>query len=297
MRELFQVPRWALLVGLPVLTVGALAAIWATDSLMHRGKVARNVSVAGETVGGLDDAELRSRIDQIAERISRTPILIETADGSSRWSAGELGVGVDTEATFDAVKTAGGGPAGPLTWISTLNGTSKVEVQLTVDFDQARSALQATDALRTESVEPSIEAVGGALSIIEGLPGQGIDVEDVIDKLPAALEEGGNPIVVAAALEMVPPLLTSADLEPEVHEANQVIGTQITVQVNAFTTTIPAEMVAGWFASEVTEDGAVIDLDVERIMPDLETLTAEGATGAGVATFDVIDGEVQIVSS
>lgn len=297
MRELFRVPRWVLLLGLPLLSFGALAAIWAVDSYMHRGKVARNVSVAGETVGGLDDDELRSRIGQIAERVSRTPILIETADGSSRWTAGELGVGVDAAATFDAVKTAGGGPTGPLTWISALNGTSKVEIQLTVDLEQARSALQATDVLRTEPIEPSIDSEGGQLSIVEGLPGQGIDVEDVILKLPAAVEEGGNPIVVAAALETVPPRLTAADLEPSVAEINALISTELTVQVNDFAVVLPPEVVAGWFTSEVTNDGAAIDLDIGRIMPDLESVLAGGATGSGIAAFDIVDGEVEIVSS
>ena len=297
MRELFRVPRWVLLVGVPVLIVGGLAAAWGIDAYMHRGKVARNVSVGGETVGGLSDDELRTRIDQIAERVSRTPILIETADGSSQWSAGELGVGVDTEATFAAVKGAGGGVAGPLTWIGTLNGTDKVEVRLTVDLDQARDALRATDALRTEPVEPTIESDGGALRIVDGRPGQGIDVEDVIDKLPDAVSTGTNPIVVAAALEEVPTRLTPADLQTAVDDANVLIGADLILELNGFETALPPEMVATWFTSEVTDAGAVVDLDIARIMPDLETLMEPGATGSGVAAFDVQDGEVNIVSS
>ena len=296
-RELFRVPRWVLLVGVPLVVAGALATVWGLDAYAHRGKVARNVSVAGETVGGLSDEELHSRIDQIAERVSRTPILIQTVDGSSEWTAGQLGIGVDTASTFEAVKTAGSPAVGPLTWISTLNGTEKVEVHLTVDLEQARASLQAIDVLRTTPTEPTIEADGASLRVIEGLPGQGVDVEDVISKLPAAVERGGNPIVVDADLSIVPTRLTAADLEAAVAEANELIATPITVSVNEFATVIPQEMVAGWFSSRITDSGVVIDLDIARISPDLETIMAPGATGSGLAAFDVQDGRVQIVSS
>jgi len=283
-------------VGLPLLALAALMGVWAVDNYMHQGRVARNVSVAGETVGGMEDHELIERIDEIAERVSRTPILIETADGSSEWTAGELGVAVDTAATFDAVKDLGTASS-PLTWFATLNGTSKVEVSLTVDLDQAREVLQATDVLRTEPVEPTIETDGGSLTIIRGLPGQGIDIEDVIEKLPAAVDRGGNPIVVQADLEIVPTRLEVSDLEPAVAETNAVLARQITVSVNEYATPIPAEMMAGWYRSEVTDEGAVIELDVEAIQPDLEELMGPGATGSGIAAFDIVGGAVEIVSS
>jgi len=295
-RELFRVPRWALLVGVPLLVLGALVGVWAVDNYTHRGRVARNVSVAGETVGGMSDIELMERIDEIAERVSRTPILIETADGSSEWTAGELGIGVDTAATFAAVKDTGSSSS-PLTWFATLNGTSKVEVLLNVDLDQARDVLQATDVLRTEPVEPTIETDGDALTVIPGLPGQGIDVEDVIEKLPTAVDRGGNPIVVQADLEIVPTRLEVSDLEPAVAETNAVIARPIVVQVNEFITAIPPDMMASWYRSAVTDEGAVIELDVDAIQPDLEELMQPGGTGSGIAAFDIVDGDVEIVSS
>ena len=168
-RELFRVPRWVLVIGLPLLAVLVLVGAWAVDALMHRGKVSRNVSVAGETVGGLSDEELAERIDHIAERFSRTPILIRTADGDSEWTAGELGVGVDVDATMEAVRSAGtGGPVAPLTWIGTLGGTEKVEVQLAVDLEMTREALRGTDVLRTQPSEPTITTNGSALEVVAG---------------------------------------------------------------------------------------------------------------------------------
>ncbi len=297
MRELFRVPRWALLVGLPLLVVAVLVAAWGVDSFMHRGKVARNVSVAGETVGGLDDEALQERIEQIAERVSRTPILIETVDGDSEWDAGDLGVTVDVDATVAAVKAAGGASAGPLSWIAGFGSSQRVEVKLSVDLERARSVLQATDVLRTAPVEPHIESTGASLRIVEGLPGQGIDVDDVVAALPAAVARGGIPIVVEAGLVTVAPTLGAADLEPAVAEANELIATELTLKVNDFAAPLPAEMIAGWLVSEVTEDGAVIEIDAERIQPDLESLMAPGSTGGGTATFAVEDGEVKIVSS
>lgn len=287
-----------LFAGIPVLLIGVLVGAWAVDAFMHRDKVSRNVSVAGETVGGLSDAELRDRIDRIAERVARTPILIETSDGSNEWTAASLGISVDSEATFDAVKNVGRGATGPLTWIGSLSDSQKVQVELQVDFDQTRAELQNTTVLRTEPIEPSVASDGGELVVVPGRPGQGIDVEDVVDKLPAALSEGGSPVVVQADLETVPSQLTEADFAPAVAETNALIGQQLSLRVNDFATKLPAEVVANWFVGELDDTGnVVIELDVERIMPDLEELMAPGATGSGIAAFDIQDGRVEIVSA
>ena len=82
-----------------------------------------------------------------------------------------------------------------------------------------------------------------------------------------------------------------------VAETNAVLARQITVSVNEYATPIPAEMMAGWYRSEVTDEGAVIELDVEAIQPDLEELMGPGATGSGIAAFDIVGGAVEIVSS
>ena len=102
-RELLRLPRWTLMLGLPLLVVASLSSAWAIDTAIHRDRVVRNVKIAGETVGGLSDVALRARVEAIANRLMSTRIAIESEIGSGNWTASDLGVSMDVAATYDAV--------------------------------------------------------------------------------------------------------------------------------------------------------------------------------------------------
>jgi hypothetical protein len=54
------------LLAAPLLVVGLVAGIWAVDTWAAGDTVARNVTLAGVPVGGMDPAELRTAVEQLA---------------------------------------------------------------------------------------------------------------------------------------------------------------------------------------------------------------------------------------
>ncbi|MGY9073114.1 MAG: VanW family protein [Acidimicrobiales bacterium] len=298
MRVLFRVPRWALLLGLPLLVVGGALAVWGIDTAIHGDRVARNVSLAGETIGGLTDAEVESRVGVLAERLAETPILIRTAAGDTEHLAADLGVELDIDATVAAIREAGrgGGVVQPLKWLGSFSEATNAELRFRVDMDVARDRLQADDVLRTMPTDPSVELRDGVLTVVPGLPGQGIDIEDVVAQLPAAVEAGGRPIIVEAGLTQVPPRNTPDDLQAAVLEANALIGNEITVRLGEFEADVDSATIASWFEVDISGDEPNISINADLILPTLEALLAPAADLTGAATFDVVDGEVLVVS-
>ncbi|MFT7646024.1 MAG: vancomycin resistance protein YoaR [Candidatus Poriferisodalaceae bacterium] len=298
MRVLFRVPRWGLFVGLPLLLVAVALAVWGIDTARHSDRVARNVTLAGETVGGLNPDEIRDRVGVLADRFSETPILIRTAAGETEHMAGDLGVSLDVDATVGAIEEAGrsGGVAQPLKWLNSFGAAIDTELRFSVDLEVARNNLHDGELLRTLPTEPTVAMTDGVLAVIPGTPGQGIDVEDVLSKLPAAVNAGGSPIIIEAELTQVPPKLTPDDMAAAVAEANELIGNEITVQLGETTALIDSTIIASWFEVDLSGEQPSIGINADLILPSLEQLLAPVAGLSGAATFDVVDGEVVIVA-
>ena len=109
-------PRWLVVALVPGLLLIGLLVAWGADALSHRGEVSRNVTVAGDTVGGLGDEDLRERVEAIAERFARTPVVVETPEEDIEFDTGRLGVTVDVEATIANAKAAGS-MSNPISWM------------------------------------------------------------------------------------------------------------------------------------------------------------------------------------
>ena len=120
--ELFRLPRWALMLGLPIFLASLFVGVWVIDTAAHRDRVVRNVKVAGETVGGLTDVALRARVEAIADRVAATQIVIQAALGDATWVASDLGVSLNVLNTFESVMSTRreGLINRPLNWLLSL---------------------------------------------------------------------------------------------------------------------------------------------------------------------------------
>ena len=295
-----RVPVWVLFVAIPLLLVIAFLTVWAVDSAAQDGKAPRNTTVAGTDVGGMDPDEVRVVVDGIAARFADTPIQIRAPERTLILSAAELGAGVDVRATV-AAALDDGDPGfflvRPFRWIGSLGNSHDVAVRFAVDLDRARDALDAEDLVEVEPTERELVAAGDRLELSDGVPGKGVDADAVIEQLPEAVSEGGNPIVVRVGLTDVPPRYDERDFAALVAEAEALTSEPVDLQINDFTATLqPSEMVE-WFSSEITADGPSLVTDHDRANAALTALLADGATGGGDATFTVEDGQVMTVPS
>ena len=115
-----------------------LSAAYLVDGAAQNGRVARNVSVAGESVGGLNRTELEVKVNELAADFPDTPVTINAEDLSIETTAGDLGYEIDVDATVDralAQGHAGYSPAKAVRWLSKLFDSYELPVALTTDVD------------------------------------------------------------------------------------------------------------------------------------------------------------------
>ncbi len=297
-RELLRFPRWILMLGVPLFVVACLVSAWAIDTAIHRDRVARNVKIAGETVGGLSDVALRARVEAIADRIANTRVTIESEIGSGHWVAGDLGVSMDVAATYDAVMRTrrSGTLSRPINWLSTLTSTTSAEVKIDIDVAKLEATLHDLPGLRRDPVEPSLRVVDGLLQTVSGVVGKLIDLEDTAQILVEVMEQGGSPAVRVGTIEVLPRFSDQA-VAGLISTANRTIETQPELRLNDYQTPLPSRVVASWFGLDTSGQEPVLTIDEFKILPSLEELLMPGNTGAGKAEFNVHGETVRIISS
>jgi len=297
-RPLFSIPRWAAIAALPAVLVVAFLGGWAADAWANSGEVGRNVSVAGDTVGGLGDDDLREHVEAIAVRFAQTPILVITPEDEIELGAGRLGVTVDVDATMANAKEAGS-MSNPITWFKSLTGSRGADVVLTWDEATAREGLAGLDVVRTEPTEGNLDGSSGQLVFMPGVPGQQIDFEGVVASIPQAVQQGGSPIVVEASWKTLAPRLQVSDFGDIIDEAARVIGSGAALTVNDFVANLPADVAASWYSSDFDDDGVPrLLVDAEKAAADIEALLIEGGVGGnGEAVYTVVDSELIVTAT
>ena len=297
-RELFRLPRWALMLGLPVFIAALILGVWFVDTAVHRDRVVRNVKVAGETVGGLSDVALRARVQAIADRVADTQIVIQSELGDAIWVASDLGVSLDVISTYDAVmRTRREGLVNrPLNWLSSLTSSTSAEIDIDIDLPTLEKTLYGSDRLERLPIEPSVRVGPNQLELVPGIPGKKIDVEDAAAAITRVIREGSTPTVQVDTVEIVTEFSDSTVAEL-IAEANRSVQTPLKVRLNDYETVIAPRVVASWFVLNLDDSSPALSIDPSLILPSLEELLMPGNTGAGQAEFDIRDGEVKIISS
>ena len=296
--ELFRLPRWALMLGLPIFLAALVVGAWMIDTAAHRDRVVRNVKVAGETVGGLTDVALRARVQAVADRVANTQIVIQTELGDATWVASDLGVSVNVLNTFESVMNTRreGLINRPLNWLSSLVSTTSSKIDVQVDLATLEQALYANDQFERSPVEPSARVALDQLQLVPGVPGKLIDVRDAAQSIKGVIEEGANPTIQVETVEVATRFSDDAVGEL-VAQANRAVQTPLQVRLNDYETAIAPQVMAGWFVLDLENSVPTLDLDHALILSSLEELLMPGNTGAGQAEFDIRNGLVRIISS
>jgi len=288
-------------VFVPLIVLATFVATWAVDTAANAGEVPRNVTLAGQSIGGLGEDDLLARLERVDTRFRLIPVIVETPAGPVQLTAGELGVSVDVDATFEAVMDglAEADSLGPLTWLDSFVEPRSTDLVLSFDSAAATDRLADLDIAPSSPIEPRLDGSSGRLEVIGGTDGRVLDVAAMAASIPDMVKAGTAPIELAARWKSTDTELTVADIELLVEEANSVVQSSASMQVNNFVVPLPAEVAATWFSSERTPDGGVeLVLDKELAMLDIERLMAPGNfPGSDVAVFEVVEGEVVVSAS
>jgi vancomycin resistance protein YoaR len=305
-----RVPRWGLIAIItPVALLAAVVLAWGVDTIVG-GDAVRNVEVAGRSVGGDTRADVTAVVEAYADDVAVTPVRIETSSATYDATAADLGVGVDVDATVERVLDAGRGfvPARPFSWVASFLSGHEIDPVITVDDAVTSPAVIGLEgADRTLPTEPTFTlGPDGAVALVAGIPGSGLDTAEVAEALPGAVLDAGeavgadaDPIIIAAEPEPVPPAMADAEVQTVVDDANAKTAAPLTVDIEGDTAEIDPATVRTWLRPVPSPEAGppTLGVDQEAALASLREVLGGVGEGSVDAGFDLVDGQIQIVPS
>lgn len=277
--------------------MSALVFAWAQDS-DQTDRVPRNVTLAGQQVGGLRVTELEQVVQTVAASYAGAPVEVQAPGGGFESDGAAFGLSVQVGPTVE--RTLGLGQAGSsvsriLSWVSSFFVPRLAPVQVSVNENSVHRLVAAEDpGPRTPPKEPGIEVVEGTLQAVEGTPGKGIDAVDVIDGLPGALGRG-MPLVVTVDRADVAPRLRLEQATRLLEEAEALTASGLDVKAGSQQRSIPPRVVRTWLGSRPTEAGLQLVVNQKIVLEDLQELLPKVDPLPQDARFAVEGDQVTIV--
>ncbi len=277
--------RWILALLLtPVVLVLVVVAAWAIDT--SHGGVPRNVRLAGASIGGLSEDEVTARVVRASQSFATTKVDVVTTTATYRTTTGDLGVMVDQERTISAALDLDKRRfllARPISWVRSFFTPTRAHLHLQVSEEQVATTISDLEgSARTAPKEPSVDVVDGALQVVPGADGRGINTTRLAKQFPQAAgdAEPGQTIRLTASLGPIPPLGSLAEARAAVSEAEARVSKPIVIQTTEGDRTIAPATLRKWLTLTSHTDGTVTaSLDPERVAATLR------------AAFTDIDGQ------
>jgi len=283
----------ALVAGLASVIVVA----WAVDTHRSDAGVARNVTVAGRDVGGLDRAELAGVVAGVARTYGAAPLQIDAPDGGFSIRPDEIGLAVDQDATMEAALDEGrtGHPLARVTdWVASFLHPRRSPVRLRVDRAAVYKVVARRDTRRTLPTEPSVKVEKGRLVAVDGTPGRGVDPAAVLEGLTHA-GAAGTPVTVEVTRGPIRPRFDVVDAERAVAVGEGATDTPLAVTVEGQQGEVQGTKLRSWLRSVTDGSGLHLEVDTVRATADLATQLADLGTPATETSFTVVDNVPQIV--
>lgn len=288
--------------ALAVILLGAGAA-WALDARDRDGEVARNVTLAGRSIGGLTSAQVREVVASVARAVPQRTVRVEVDGGRSfTTTAGELGVRVDEEATLRAALDAGKEgslPGRVVSWLWGFVDDRDAEIEVEVAAAETYASVRELDVGRTDATEPDLVVRDGELSALPGKPGRGVDAADVVAALPDALDTGPSTSTATVEVErgVVRPRFDLARARRLAADAERLVAGGLDLRAGSKTATISAATLRPWLRAVESGDELVLGISDEEAADGLAELLPDAGREPVSAGFAVRDGGVIITEA
>jgi vancomycin resistance protein YoaR len=296
-----RLPSWNVLaIAAPIAIVVLLLGSWAVDTAALSGQVMRNVEISGRPVGGLGQASLPDVMDGINDELAARKVRIEAEDKVYETTAGELGLTLDAEATSEAALDAGRSDSlltRPLSWLGSFFSPREVDMRYAVQQSQVEAKMfELAGADLTAAHPPTIQLTDAGFVAVPGVPGRGIDTENVAEQLPEAAEESPEGTIVVDT-EMVPvlPSYTDADAEALAERANTLTADGIALVAGDVTAQVDAPTLRSWIGPTTANGTLDLAINGDAVNAALLGLFA-GVSAAPVdAGFDLQNGTPVVI--
>ncbi|MFC0533966.1 VanW family protein [Phytohabitans kaempferiae] len=290
-RDRRRSPR-RILAGVTALAV--LAPVVVVTGYAYAGDVPRGTTVLGIEIGGRDAADaaqaLRTGLARQSDRLA-APVPVRLGDNArdTRVIPGEVGLGVDVDATVRAASVGGANP------FTLLFGSRAVAPVVTVDAARLDEVLREDVGEDARAMRiPAITFDGTTARAVRPRPGRGLDPQ----RSAQALRDGwlgGHPVLVP--LVDVHPVTTADEVEQLLTElAEPAVAAPVTVTTDRGTITVPPAAIAQSLLLTADQTGRITPrVDEGKLRAALAAPLARIETPARDATVSTVAGKPKLV--
>lgn len=257
-----------------LVAVALLGGVYVGAAALMSSTVPRGTSALGVDIGGMSTGQAIAAVNDAADERASDDVVVSVDGDTGTVVAGEAGLGVDAQATVEALVGFSLDPA--LMW-SRIVGGGDADVVATVDQDALQAGMEdVASQLDSDPVDAVVEIVGTAAIVTPGATGVIVDSDAtaavVSQAWPDALEVDG-------VAEITEPTITDADAQAFANTTTKVtLAGPVTLASAEGDVSISAEDIADNATVETADgvltlviDGAPIAADVVDANPDLVT--------------------------
>ncbi|MGP3961136.1 VanW family protein [Nonomuraea sp. 3N208] len=268
---------------------------YAIPAIALAGEVPRGTRIGGVDIGGLSEAEARSRLErEFGERLAR-PLTLSAAGKSIRRTPSELGIGVDVPASVEAAMDGASTPAGV---VRSLLGDDRREVRPRIKLDEPRLTGELAKLARTVDAKPregGVRYKGTQPQPIVPKPGRVLDRAGAADTIRDAFLSGRSSVTLTTRSR---PPATSPDEVRRIADglARTAVGGPLALVNGAQSAELSGPQLAealSWAADG--RGGLRPVLDVKDLLPSLDKQLIDEAQRPRDASFKIVEGKPQVI--
>lgn len=267
-----------------MLLFGAFLGGWYVDTNRNADLISRGVSLAGQPLSRATTDQASVAVQDLANRFNNIPVEVQGPDDlRMQTTANQLGMTLDSQATFDAVLNAGTGRSrpDPISWVRSFFSTT--EVRAAVEIDTGASAAivdEIAGLVLTEPGEPSMSLENGRLVAVSGTPGRELDRNALLTTLEADLPEvNTESIRLIAPLRDVSPAISDAELTAFTDQLNGATLSPLSIRAGDIRRSFETNEMRTWLRMSTEDNTLAAGIDAEQVQAavlerfgDVETL-------------------------
>jgi vancomycin resistance protein YoaR len=287
-------------VATALLIVIVAVAGFAVLQALTLNEAGEGVSVAGVSVGGLDEAEVAAVVrNEVTPRVAAVRLEIGGQDPLSL-SLDQLGITVDAPATARTALAAGRRelPAGLTVWLP--GGESVVTPVVHVDGTAYKKGLEAVRAeIDVPAKDARLKLAGGQLAVVPARQGREVDAV-ALERAVLAAVAAGHGYAGPVPTRVVEPDVTTVDAETRASAAAAYLARPVTLRYRSKAVTLTPEQMAGMLSVNKRDDADQYPLTFhnDHAAAELHRLFAFAETPPVDATVEVNDdGTVNVTES
>ena len=274
------------------------AVAWASHVGSEGSEIAPNVHFAGVDVSGLAFDVAAAHVGWRETAFLETPLTIDLGERAITMTAREIGYDYGYVETVDALVSArheDNAWGEFVAWATTPLEPVVVEDHYVIDEEKARQRLAEDDFVLEFPVEPELAENDGDITYVPGIPGTGVDIDWMIEALEVADVPSG-PVTIDATLAPVPPSVSDDGAGRVADRANELTEDDLIAAVGFTTGRLSPAAVRRHLLSRVVDGEMTIEVDVEGLRRDLESLFPEPHGRFSKPVLEVVDGTVEVVT-